>query len=1418
MWFCNFGEMNFAINRNTLLLFFAYFLSGFGNYSHAQKSVQFNHLTTDDGLSQSDVNCIYQDKQGYMWFGTHDGLNKYDGYEFTKYKPALNQQGSISSNLVFDITGDSKGNLWIGTTGGGLNYFNEETETFTVFKHQDTNKYSLKDNHITALFIDKKNKLWIGTKTGLSVLDLNQPLAKAKFQSFDFTQTFDKIEENTINAIYEDSRGQIWVGGTGGLFKSSKNSADKLYFQNINKQINLPQNNIGSIGVDKSGKLLLGTNKGLYTFDKNDKSAKAIYVYAGFYNSMLVVDNEDIWFGTNDGLLHFKDALNPPYLAFVQRFIYEPQNNKSLSKNIVKSLFKDRNGVIWIGTNGGGINKYDPNRKPFQHIRKTASATSLSYDKIRSFYQDSNGTFWVGTEGGGLNYLKSNDSENYSGFKQLDGILKPFAIIETNQWGKKKLLIGAENSPGLYEMDISDPNRIRNDKIRPVEDVRYSVFALLEDHKKTIWIGTYGGGLIRWVPDPVTKNYSKTTFKSGKSNNISLPNNIIRSLFEDGDGNIWIGTADGLAKINAEESLSNSPRFQIYRHDPTNPVSISHNYILPIFESNKGELWIGTLGGGLNKYIPATGDQPAKFIHFDEKDGLPNNVIKGILEGENDNLWLATNRGLSRFNPTAKTFRNYDLNDGLQSNEFQELASYRKENGEILFGGVNGFNAFYPSTIKDNKNAAETVITDLTISNQPVKIGTALNGRTLFDQASDFRENIELNYNENDVSFEFAALHFAAPLKNQFAYMLEGYDNEWIFTTAEKRFATYTNLSPGDYVFKVKASNNDGVWDATPAKISLTIAPPIWLSKLAYLFYGLLFIGLLVLYRRFTINREKRKYEVELEQVEKEKSEELHQLKLEFFTNISHEFRTPLTLIKGPLDYMLNEGDKLTLAQIKDQYKLMGKNTDYLMRLVNQLLDFRKISQGKMRLVVRPTNMVAFIKEIGEPFEFLAEKQQVSFKIIAGQDEIISWCDHDALEKIMNNLLSNAFKFTPENGKVTVLIQQEFGSAESEGNFVSITVKNTGIGIEKDNIKNIFERFYSEKPNSKVNLNGVGIGLTFTKDLVELHQGTIEVDSKKNKKTKFIVRLPADKSVFEHIPEISIKEKSDGDYLTRTTELESFAIDKDDDLTDLQMSKSRSKLPILLVVDDHEDIRNLIKQSLEKEYHILEAENGMEALKIAVKTIPNVILTDVLMPVMNGIELCEKIKTQTETSHIPVIMLTAKTSDESELEGLKNGADGYVRKPFDMDLLKHKLVNILKHRAELRKRFNREVSLQPSEITVTVKDENFLQQAMDVVEKHMMNTDFSVELLVKEMGYSRSNLYLKLKEITGLSSSEFIRNIRLKRAVQLFEQSDLSVKEIMYMTGFNTASYFSKCFKKQFGVIPSEYIKQKGESIGSDER
>lgn len=1378
------------------------------------QNYKFEHLSTEDGLSQNDVNSIYQDKEGFMWFGTHDGLNKFDGYNFTTYVPESNNPTSINSNLIWDIVGDKNDNLWIGTTGHGLNFLNKNTEEFQHFVHEPKKENSISSNIINSLFIDSGNKLWIGTPNGVDVVDLNKPIDSINFQHFQIKITKSSVNKRlVIKSFFEDSNNTIWIGSSQGLFKvidSNKN----FVLEKLDIKLDLFSSTINSIIEDRFHNLLIGTQNGFFSYPLNKKNREFRLVNSSSVTEMILDGSNNIWVGTTTGFLKFSNSRKYSIPKLENKFSHNLKNESSLSQNVIKSVFIDKTGIIWIGTNGGGINILNTEKKQFKNIKSGPDKGNLSESKIRSIFEDSNGNLWIGTQSSGLNLLlKSKDSENFNNFKNFKSLSRSFTIAEIKEGDRKKVLIGLSSGKKLVEVDITDPQKnISEYDFKKVEGVPIGIFSILQDSKNNLWLGSYNDGIQR-----ILNNSKKDILKNIVDEPLSLPNNIIRDILEDKKGNIWFATGGGLSKLKPNEIEKDNPKFETYKNIPKDSTSISFNYILDIFESKNGTLWIGTLGGGLNKYIPSKNNIKGTFKRYSTKQGLPSNAIKGILEDDNSNLWISTNRGISKFNPEKETFKNYDINDGLQSNEYSEIACFKLKNGDLIYGGVNGFTIFSPNKIKNNKHKTETAITRFSIFNKPIEVNEKFNGRVLLDKTINRKKELELKYNENSFSFEFTSLHFAAPGKNEYAYKLDGFDQNWNYTNSSRRFANYTNISPGTYTLKVKASNNDGLWDKTPAKLKITITPPFWATNLAKAIYALLILGLLIAFRKFTVISTSKKYDLELEHLEKEKYEEINRLKLEFFTNISHELRTPLTLIKGPIDYLKSKGQKLQIKDTIEQLGIMEKNANYLLRLVNQLLDFRKMEKGKMKLVIGENNIVDFIKEVCEPFQFLSHKKQINFKISSKQKTILTWFDGSALEKIVNNLLSNAFKFTPNNGKISIEIikGEDFETLEQvtfpfdKSECVVIKIKDSGPGIPEHRIKHIFERYYTEIDKNKISEKGTGIGLSFVKNLVELHKGAISVISDFKNGSTFFVCLPINKVYYENCEVSDIQEVSKDNSFLSALEQESQAIGVIDDLVDKNISKSRSKLPVLLVVDDNKDIRALIKKSFGEDFHIYEAENGEQGFEMALKYIPNIIITDLMMPIMDGVELCNKLKTTNDTSHIPLVMLTAASSKEKEIEGLKTGADIYIKKPFEIEVLKLKLNNILSTRELLRKRFNREVNIEPGTIEVESNETKFLLQATEIVEKHMMDTNFSVELLVKELSISRSGLYLKIKELTDLSCSEFIRSVRLKRAVQLLEQSDLSVKEIMYMTGFNTASYFSKCFKNQYGILPSKYIRDK---------
>ena len=756
-----------SLFQKNIKLFFILFVLAASNH-HAQNSLKFEHLTTEDGLSQSDVNTIFQDKDGFMWFGTHDGLNRYDGYHFTVFKPDSKKKDAISSNLIWKVIDDEKGNLWIGTTGGGLNYFNRETEKFTTFKHDPKKDNSLKNDYITLLFRDTSNRLWVGTPEGLDVVDLNKPLDSISFQHFNIYQNNTKParNRNNVNTIFEDSKHQIWIGRLNGLSKLSRDKNGDSFFQPMNKDVDLPYPSITSIAEDSYGNLIFATSNGLYRYCPKLEENKTQLIYDELFTT--VVSNKDrIWAGSNKGLFEFSNlsSTDTPLLSNIHK--YNPKNPAySLSKNAVKSLFIDKSDIVWVGTNGGGVNKYDTQKKQFSHLKKSLEPGSISNDKVRSIFEDSEENLWIGTEGGGLNLLSKKDiNKEFDKFQNFNKVRRVFAIEEIILKDSRKLFLGVENTPGLFEIDLTNTKKITNNNIKSIKGIPSSVFSIHQDKAKNIWIGSYSRGVFRWLLNEDGKSFTKDNLKHNPNIKTSISNNIVRDILQDSNGNIWFATGKGLSRLKPDQITLKNPKFDIYKNNPEDDSTISHNYILTVFESKSGDIWIGTFGGGLNKLIQAKDSKSITFKKYSEKNGLPNNVIKSILEDDEGNLWLSTNKGLSKFNPIKETFQIYDVNDGLQSNEFSELAAFKTKDGEMLFGGVNGFNAFYPENIINNKVNPKTVFTNFSIFNKPIEIGEEINGRVILEKSINSVKEIDLKHSENSFSFEFAALHYAASKK-----------------------------------------------------------------------------------------------------------------------------------------------------------------------------------------------------------------------------------------------------------------------------------------------------------------------------------------------------------------------------------------------------------------------------------------------------------------------------------------------------------------------------------------------------------------------------------------------------------------------------------------------------------------------------
>ena len=1355
--------------------------------------LKFKHISIEQGLSNSTIETIYQDKRGFMWFGTRDGLNRYDGNQMTTYRFDAADTNSISDNFISYIYEDRNHALWIGTING-LNRFDPATNKFTRYKQISGKMKTLSNNFVTCIYEDRKGDLWISTRGG----GLNLFLPKENgFIHFRYDGTKPKsISSDRVSYLYEDTQNNFWIGTENGLNLLNRETKTFRSFPQIAQSTGSSGNkNIRVIKEDRMGNLLLGTeDNGLIVFNYKDTSYKQFRhnerdpasLASNLVRSILVDKNWNIWIGGVNGGL---DLFEPSAANFFH-YQNEPENIYSLSQRTVSALFEDNQGNMWIGTHRGGVNLYTPNAEKFMLFRQEVATNSLSYNDVKAFYEDKNGNIWIGTDGGGLN-LYDRASNNFKHYKY-----DPF---NANSIGSNEVINIKEDSEGnlwvatwggglcLFNRSSSNFTRFVNDPENASSISSNFVQQIFEDSRKNLWIATYYGGLN--LLDRKTNKFIRII--ADPANTTRLQGNNIVSLNEDKAGNIWIGTDDG--GLNCYHT--DTKRFTHYFNNAEKTPDLR-----VIFTDSKGRLWIGQTGLYL---FDAKKDQ---FSIYTDKANLSTEFIKGITEDEQGNFWIATSNGITRFNPENLSYKKYNTADGLQGLEFEANAYLKTKDGELFFGGVNGFNSFYPENIKTNSFVPPVYITDFTIFNKKIVPGEK---NSPLQTDISLTKEIKLSYKQSTFSFGFAALNYTTQENNQYAYKLEGWDDEWNYVTSDHK-ASYTNLSPGTYTFRVKASNNDGVWNEQGTSLIIIITPPFWDT---WWFQTLIIAGTLAGFLIFY--RSKRK--MQIKRLEEKKKDEIHQVQLQFFTNISHEFRTPLTLILGPLEQL--QKDEQQTEATRHHYQVMHRNANRLMNLINELMDFRKSESGVLKLNVMPGNVEIFLNEISEEFSELALQKKIKFSVNVPAGIGETWFDRQVLEKIIINLISNSFKYSSDPGVITVDVLETMEhfkpSFENElvlkngyagKKYIYLRVKDNGIGISKESIAHLFERYYKI---TETHL-GSGIGLAFVKSLTTLHKGDIYVYSERNKGTEIIIGLPVSKDDYDKkerwvkdSKEISVRLES------ISTKYEPAPVAVTEEITTEVTDDRTEELnkPHILVVDDNDELRTFLKQSLLPHYHISEAADGFAGISMAKEEFPDLIISDVMMPGMDGIEFCKRIKEDIETSHIPFVMLTAKDAIESRIEGTASGADFYFSKPISMELLTLTIRNTLQQKQKLKERYLKDQYTEAKDLVHSVKDKEFLDQLIAIIESHLSNPDMDVDYICSQIGMSKTKLYQKIKKLTGQSIGEFIRTIRFKKAVQIMTHQDVSLAEVMYSVGIQTQSYFTKAFKKEFGKTPSQFLK-----------
>ena len=1344
-----------------------------------KRHFQFSHLDISRGLSNNQVTSILKDQKGFLWVGTMSGLNRYDGYQFKIFKKT-GDTTSISGDYIIGFKECPGGKIWV-ETRGGTNVYDPETEKFDRNYTAYLRKMGIPSNTIFNIIKDKQGNFLFHVDNHIIYKYITSTGTSFKF--------YDPANpDNTIAAISVDNTNHYWLIQNNSILKKIDAKTGKTVLQtdilskvfgkgNFNYQLFIDNENELWIFIAQDPRGIIRYNPATGTFVHYKKNSGYPRLNTELVGSVQQDNSGNIWICTDHGGVNLinKKANTIQYL------LNSFDDEKTISNNSISCVYKDNEGIIWLGTFKKGISYYHQNIIKFPVYRhQSSSSGSLSFEDVNRFVEDAKGNLWIGTNGGGLIYFDriNNKFTQYLHQPGNNNSISNNVIVSLLMDHKQRLWIGTYFG-GLDCFENGRFTHYRNDTSNPASISDDRIWDIFEDSKKNLWVGTFNGGLNRFDEQRGIFHHYTTNSSS------PLHSNFVAVIMEDRQGKLWLGTYNGIDILDpATGQVTHIDNYT------GNPEGLSNNNIIALLRDSRDLVWVGT-SDGLNVY----NRNKNNFQSFRIENGLPDKVILNIVEDNRGQLWISTKNGISHVSvmkttnanaPIAISCSNYDQLDGLQGAEFNEKAALKTSKGEIILGGPNGFNLFNPADIVPEKSTPNLVFTDLQLFNKPVGIGEKINGRVVLPQSISHTSSITLHFNENILALEFAALNFYNPEKIKYAYRLDGFNKEWVITDGKMRKAIYTNLDPGDYTFRLKASYTNGEWSDKELTLNIKILPPFWRTPLAYALYALVLASSLFIARRIIVERTKMRFEVEHQRKEAERVQALDAMKTKFFTNVSHEFRTPLTLILSPLEKIIKQ---IPDDENKRQLNLVQRNAKRLLSLVNQLLDFRKMEVQEVKLHPAIGDIVPFIREISNSFTDIAEKKKIRFLFSSNIDKLEIYFDKDKVEKILFNLLSNAFKYTHDNGEVSVnVVYNEPVNNEGDGT-LSIEIRDTGIGIPADKHEKIFERFFqTDVPESMVN-QGTGIGLAITKEFVKLHNGVITVKSEPEKGTCFTVLLPA-KKIY--------------DFSTRHA-TSSLVTDETDPII-FAASQNSGKKKTIVIIEDNEDLRFYLKDNLKGQYHVEEATNGKEGWEKIKLLNPDLVVSDIMMPLMDGVELARKIKTETLTAHIPIILLSAMGSEEKQLEGLSVGVNDYITKPFTFEILASKIRNLIAQQKLLQKRFQTQIEVNPSEVTITPVDEKLLRQALEIVEKNIDNPDFSVEDLSREMFMNRVTLYRKILSITGKAPLEFIRSIRLKRAAQLLEKSGMSIAEIAYEVGFNNPKTFSKFFKEEFHVLPSQYI------------
>ncbi len=1297
-------------------------------YAILPTQFHFRHYNIENGVSSNNISTLFQDQKGYIWIGTENGLNRFDGNQFTLYQKNNPLYSNFHANSINTICETTDKELWLGTDNGVFIY-NQVKDTFTPFVKQTSDKTSI-TSWITHIIQDKAGNIWIAThKQGIFLFNTQTD----KLTQFEIPQN-----DNIVTRILNDEQNNIWLSGPYQLCKLNKvNNTFETY------AIEEKTESIYSMALweDSSNHIWIGTwDKGLWKLDPRTKQVeKYLTGEKGkgilHIHSILEYSPELLLIGSDDGLTIFNPVTH-------ESFLYDNygDSEKSLSDKFIYPILKDREGGVWIGTYYNGINYLPPYCGQFNDYSESSDIPYFNSRIISRFCEGENGNIWIASDDSGLSCFNPSTMQ----------------FLDFN--GREKL-----NKHNLHALCMVD---------------------------KDLWIGTYGDGIqILNIQTGVIKNYSISN---------GLDENSIYSIFKDSQGQIWTGSMNGICQYDAQKQ-----RFT--------PIKYLEALVIEIAEDAKGNLWIATQGKGLFRYSPqknkewkkyglekgfnsltvnhlcinkdneiwaATSEglylyNPLKDIFTYQPLRLPNECINAILEGE-DCLWLTTAKGLVKYTPTTQETQIFTKSDGLQSEAFIMASALKTRNGEFYIGSINGFNTFYPHQLKLNTQKPNVVLTSLEIFNQ--KIDTQKDGT--LPEAIDHLKEIHLSYKDNVITLNYAALSYCTPQKNQYAYMLEGFDKGWNYVGSQHS-TTYTNLPAGTYTFRVKASNNDNIWNEEGTSIRIIVHPPFYLSlpfKIGYVLLFLLALGLLL---RYVIRRSEKKHAKAIDELNSKKEIDIHEAKINFFTMIAHEIRTPVSLIIGPLEKIM-QSTHIPINE-RQELEIIDRNSQRLLYLVNQLLDFRKVEQKEIRMKFSSQSIKELMQAVCERFSPTLQQNGVSFSVTYPDEHFHADVDKEALTKVLSNLLTNANKYT--QSRIEVRFQEH-----PEKQTFSIEVQDNGKGMNEEELTKIFKPFYQASENKP----GTGIGLSIVKGIVEAHHGQVNVTSQPGHGSSFMITLPQKQENLSAEEE----ENQAGNPLPEDIIPEQNAT----------ASMSQKVLPIMLIVDDNEDMLHFLSSHFQTSYTIVTAVDGVDALNKLKEQEVALIISDWMMPNMNGIDLCKAVRNNQLTSHIPFILLTAKTDTEAKITSMNCGADAYIEKPFSLQYLEACIKNLLELRLQLRQKFSQMPTVSINSIAANQNDKVFLEKMNHLIEENLNNEELSVDFLAEKLCISRSGLFVKIKGLANTTPNEMIQIIRLKKAASLLLENQYRINEVSYMVGFNNPSYFSKCFQKQFGMKPGEYI------------